>query len=87
MKPSEIQEIMNDDILSEEEKLELISDMLKFHTELSKKGREITPEWKKKQDRSHEYHCESIQHGYATHKGYYKSEREIDNVYREEYDL
>ena len=84
MKPSEIQEIMNDDILSEEEKLELISDMLKFHTELSK-HRTIRPEWKKKQDRSHEYHCESIQHGYATHKGYYKSEREIDKVLREVY--
>ena len=85
MKPSEIQEIMNDDILSEEEKKELISEMLQFYSELSKKGRKITPEWKKKQDRSHEYHCESIQHGYATHKGYYKSEREIDKVLREEY--
>ena len=84
MKPSEIQEIMNDDILSKEEKSKLISDMLKFYTELSK-HRKITSEGKKKQDRSHEYHCESIQHGYATHKGYYKSEQEIDKLLKEEY--
>ena len=84
MKPSEIQEIMNDDILSKEEKLELISDMLKFHTEISK-HRIIRPEWKKKQDRSHEYHCESIEYNYPTNKMYYKSQNEINNLLREEY--
>jgi len=76
-----MQEILNDDTFSEEEKRELISDMLKSETEVSK-FRTVRTESKKKQDRSHEQHCESLHHKYSTSKMYYRPQREIDRYLR-----